>query len=182
VNLVMRRRGELVGYNTDYFGVADTIERKLKLNIRGKSVALIGSGGSARTVYYYLARKRAAQIFAYHRSSASKRRFRGFVDSLRQVKNYCACIYKSRIGDLPECDLIINATPEPVNKLCPSLVPSAKTKVFELRYYGRTKPSPDLVDGTYMLAVQAAHNYRIMTGTRASVDRIMRIIRKARRR
>jgi shikimate dehydrogenase len=182
VNLVIRRRKDLVGYNTDYFGIADTIERKLKVDVVGKRVALVGSGGSARTVYYYLVRKRAAQIFVYHRSSASKQRFSAFVESLPRVENYSACTYKSKIGDLPECDLIVNATPESVAKLCPSLRPSSLMKVFELRYSGRTKPSPHIVDGIYMLAVQAVHNYRIMTGASASVSRIMDIIRKARRR
>jgi shikimate dehydrogenase len=182
VNLVIKRQGELVGYNTDYFGIAETIERKLKLDVHGMRVLLIGSGGSARTVYHYLTRKKAAQIFVYHRSIASKRRFGGFVENLPRVEMYVPRNYKGRIGDTFDCDLIVNATPESVTKLCPSLRPSARTRVFELRYGSRTKPSPYIVDGTYMLAVQAAHNYRIMTGTSTPVDRIMNIIGKARRR
>lgn len=182
VNLVMNRRGELVGYNTDYFGIADTIERKLKLEVRSKTVALIGSGGSARTVYYYLMRKRAAQIIGYHRSIASERRFGKYIASLPRAESYHPQTYKDRIRGIPDCDLIVNATPESVAKLCPKLRSSAGMKIFELRYSARTKPSPHIVDGTYMLAVQAVRNYRIMTGEDVSAERIMNIIRKARRR
>jgi 3-dehydroquinate dehydratase/shikimate dehydrogenase len=58
VNTVVVRGGKLCGYNTDFTGVLQAIERHLPLS--SSSVLLLGAGGSARAAAFALARARAA--------------------------------------------------------------------------------------------------------------------------
>ena len=49
VNILVRQKdGKLVGHNSDYFGF-ETMLRKCRLQIRGKKVLVLGSGGASKT-------------------------------------------------------------------------------------------------------------------------------------
>ena len=48
VNTVVRRNGQLLGHNTDYFGFL-TMVRKSGLCVEGKKVLVLGSGGASNT-------------------------------------------------------------------------------------------------------------------------------------
>ena len=48
VNTVVNRDGKLYGYNTDFFGMTSLIN-KMRLNIKGKKTAILGTGGTAKT-------------------------------------------------------------------------------------------------------------------------------------
>ena len=49
VNTVVKRGGQLTGYNSDYFGFRSLLERT-KLDLKGKKVLVLGSGGASVTV------------------------------------------------------------------------------------------------------------------------------------
>ena len=49
VNTVVRRSGKLCGYNSDYYGFLSLVERT-KLDLAGKKVLVLGSGGASVTV------------------------------------------------------------------------------------------------------------------------------------
>ncbi len=49
VNTVVRRNGKLTGYNSDYFGFLSMVKRT-KLELAGKKVLVLGSGGASVTV------------------------------------------------------------------------------------------------------------------------------------
>ena len=48
VNTVLNKEGKLYGYNTDYFGMKSLIER-IGLEIKGKKILIIGTGGTSKT-------------------------------------------------------------------------------------------------------------------------------------
>ena len=48
VNCIVNRDGLLYGYNTDYFGMLDTIKRA-NINISNKKILILGTGSTART-------------------------------------------------------------------------------------------------------------------------------------
>ena len=56
--VVVRSGGKLHGYNTDYVGVLQTLERRITL--RGSRVLIVGAGGAARAVAFALAQAGAA--------------------------------------------------------------------------------------------------------------------------
>lgn len=47
VNTVVLENGQLKGYNTDYLGIIETL-KKMKIDIKGKNVYILGTGGSAK--------------------------------------------------------------------------------------------------------------------------------------
>ena len=49
VNTIVRRQGKLIGHNTDYFGFL-TMVTASGLDVTGKKVLVLGSGGASRTV------------------------------------------------------------------------------------------------------------------------------------
>lgn len=49
VNTVVRRNGKLIGHNTDYFGF-ETMLWRSNLQVNGKKVLVLGSGGASKTV------------------------------------------------------------------------------------------------------------------------------------
>ncbi len=48
VNTIVKRDGKLYGYNTDFYGMRSLIER-MGLSLLGKKVAILGTGGTAKT-------------------------------------------------------------------------------------------------------------------------------------
>jgi len=66
VNTVVDVGGKLFGYNTDIDGVAFAM-RSAGIDAKGKTVLVLGSGGTSKTVQYYL-RKQGAQCSVVSRS------------------------------------------------------------------------------------------------------------------
>ncbi len=66
VNTIVRRDGQLVGHNTDYFGF-QTMVRSTKLSVSGKKVLVLGSGGASNTAVAVL-RDLGANVIIISRS------------------------------------------------------------------------------------------------------------------
>jgi shikimate dehydrogenase len=175
-NLVINRKGKLQGYNTDYEGIRQSIENRLKVSVRGANVAIIGSGGVAQTTYYYLVSHGARAIHVYHRSPASLLRFGAFVRRLPRPSSYRPALLEEAIDDLGGCDLCINCTPAAITDLADKSVIRKVKKILELRYGHYDLVKRAHLRGNYMLAVQAVRNFKIMTGQEVTVNRVLKII------
>lgn len=66
VNTVLKNNNSVVGYNTDYFGILQTIWDK-KLIFNKKKVVILGSGSAARTAAFAI-RNLNAKIFIWDRN------------------------------------------------------------------------------------------------------------------
>ena len=84
VNTVKRENGRLVGYNTDAAGFLRQLEHD-GVEIVGKTIKIIGTGGSSCAIEYILNKNGAKNILKYNRSN---------------IKEFT-----------PVCDVLINATP-----------------------------------------------------------------------
>jgi 3-dehydroquinate dehydratase type II len=67
VNTVCVENGQLVGYNTDGAGFVSALGA-LGCNLSGKTVAMLGAGGAARSVGYALAKAGAKQVIVCARN------------------------------------------------------------------------------------------------------------------
>lgn len=65
VNTLLYSQGKWIGYNTDGIGALNAIESKVK--VRGKRVAVVGAGGTARAIVYE-AKKRGAEVIVINRT------------------------------------------------------------------------------------------------------------------
>ena len=54
VNTIVKRNGKLTGYNSDYFGFLSMVQRT-KIDISGKKILVLGTGGASVTVQAVLA-------------------------------------------------------------------------------------------------------------------------------
>lgn len=89
VNTIVKKDGKLYGYNTDYYGFAYMV-KKSGIEISGKKVLVLGSGGASLTVKAVLADMNAEEIITISRSGEN---------------NY------NNIALHSDADVIVNTTP-----------------------------------------------------------------------
>jgi len=93
VNTVVNRDGKLYGYNTDLYGLTRLI-RRIGLDLSGKKVLVLGTGGTSRTASY-AAEKLGARV-VYRVSRTSREGSLSYEDVLR---------------DHTDAEIILNTTP-----------------------------------------------------------------------
>lgn len=67
VNTIVNRNGALYGYNTDFYGMRAMIQR-MGISLEGKTVAILGTGGTSRTAKAVARDLGAGEILAVSRS------------------------------------------------------------------------------------------------------------------
>ena len=93
VNTIVNRNGKLYGYNTDLYGLTRLI-RRIGLDLSGKKVLVLGTGGTSRTASY-AAEKLGARV-VYRVSRTSREGSLSYEDVLR---------------DHTDAEIILNTTP-----------------------------------------------------------------------
>ncbi len=93
VNTVVNRDGLLYGYNTDFYGMTALIEH-LGLDLSGKKVAILGSGGTSKTAFAVAANLGAEPILRVSRTARDD-----------------AIDYETLYLDHADTEIIINTTP-----------------------------------------------------------------------
>ncbi len=109
VNTVSNSNGRLKGYNTDYHGFIQPIKSK-GINLRGKSVLLLGAGGAARAVVAALCDEGIARLIIANRSINSN--VKSLINTAMDKGIECKAIILNESNRYSyDCDLIVNATP-----------------------------------------------------------------------
>jgi len=93
VNTVVNRDGKLYGYNTDFYGMSALISH-LGLNLCGKKVAILGSGGTSKTAFAVAKALGADPIIRVSRSARED-----------------AVDYDTLYKEHTDAEIIINTTP-----------------------------------------------------------------------
>lgn len=93
VNTIVNKNGKLFGYNTDFFGMTALIE-KVGLDIRGKKVLILGTGGTSKTACAVCKSLGAQAIYTVSRSEKNE-----------------AITYSQAYEKHSDADVIINTTP-----------------------------------------------------------------------
>jgi shikimate dehydrogenase len=112
VNTIINSSGTLYGYNTDYFGLKALLDR-VGVNAAGKTVLILGSGGTAKTARAVLSDDGAKEIVTVSRSP---------------VGDYIS--YSAAITQYAHAEIIINTTP------C-GMFPHADETPIDLKRFGR---------------------------------------------
>ena len=184
VNTVIRRGGELVGTNTDWYGFLAPL-RRFDPPASYDEALVVGAGGAARAVVYAL-RGRASRVHVVSKSGVTAERLAGLARSMGlDARGYRASpeVYSEL---LPRADLVVNASPasgaseSPIPPaLLRRLLPRGTT-VVDLVY-----APPDTlllraaaaagcrtVDGLWVLAYQAEMNLRLWLGRSPPADHL----------
>lgn len=156
VNTIIRRTdGKLIGHNTDYFGFAYML-KSCGVNVTGKKVLVLGSGGAAGTVYTVLSELRAEPVII---SRSGKNNY----TNLDQHADAAVIINATPVGMYPETlvspiQLDIFAKLEAVLDL---IYNPAKTKLL----LDAEKRGLIIGNGLSMLVAQAKESAELFTGS-----------------
>ena len=98
VNTIILENGKLKGYNTDYYGISDTLG-----NIKDKNILLLGAGGAAKTVIYSV-KKAGGKLSIFNRTEQKSL-------DLSIKNNITHCKKDNLETAVRNCDIIINTIP-----------------------------------------------------------------------
>ena len=105
VNTISINKGNLIGNNTDIDGFELSI-KKLKYDVSNKTILILGAGGVVPSIIFALEKMKASKIFLSNRTKQKALNLKKFFRQV-DVINW---------GDLPDFDMVINATTLGLNK------------------------------------------------------------------
>ena len=181
VNTIVNEDGRLKGYNTDWLGVVDPLEKIAPLD--GKNVALLGAGGAARSIAYGVTSK-GGRLTIYNRTPGKARALaeefgaagKG-LDDLEAIRDADIIINATSVGMSPQD----GDTPLPQRYIHEGqivfdsiYVPYQTRLLREAAAQGAT-----VVHGTEMLLGQAFVQFKLYTGRDAPEDVMRRTLAEA---
>ena len=176
VNTIVNKNGKLYGYNTDFFGLKSLI-LKSGIDLSGKKVLILGSGGTSKTAYAVAQNLNAREIY-----KVSRKKIEGYI-TYKEIKNHT------------DTEIIINTTPS-------GMYPNIENSPLDLRDFTNLQGVVDViynplqtklvnsakqkgikaVCGLYMLvaqAVYAAEKFTEKEVPQSKIDEIFQIIFKS---
>ncbi len=113
VNTVNNEKGAFKGYNTDIHGFIEPIKRR-KVDLKGKTVLLMGAGGAARAVVTALVDENIGKIVIANRNLDKSKTLN---DICKRSNVNCELVGLNDVTKYaPNADLIVNATPIGMNR------------------------------------------------------------------
>lgn len=186
VNTIVNDHGKLMGYNTDAFGILETL-LPFKDKISGTKVTVIGAGGSARAVIYTLLRHfKPEEVNIINRTQQKadtlandfslKMRFDSFhtfelfpPDNVEVLSNSTLIVNATTLGMYPEIEDTITDIEDSFNDeqiIFDLIYNPAKTKFLKTAEMQGAK----VVGGLKMLISQAAKSFELWTGVEMPVE------------
>ena len=179
VNTITNINGHLKGYNTDGRGFIKSLDEE-KIETSGKDIVIIGAGGAARAIGYYLA-KNATSLSFY---DIDQQKCEMLVQDLKNINAKVMAL--SSIDEINSPYILINATPLglknndplPVN---PDIITSEMV-VCDLVY--KTTPllkeatarGARTIDGSGMLLWQGVLAFELWTGKHPPIEDMKKIL------
>ena len=187
-NTVLNDHGTLNGFNTDIYGVTETL-LPFKDQLAGKVVTIVGAGGGARAAIYSLLRNfKVEKINLINRTKERAETLKEYFSN--KMKFDCIEAFElvppDNVDLLNQSKLIINATsvgmtPDDDDSITPLKDSFNKDQIVFDMVYNPTKTKllkiakrsgAKTLDGLKMLVYQAAKSYEIWTGEEMPVDKI----------
>ena len=150
VNTIVNKDGKLCGYNTDYYGMKALIER-IGIDLTGKKVLVLGTGGTSKTARVVAADLGAAEILTVSRRKTDH--YITYEEAVQEHADANVIINTTPSGMYPDCESrpiditeftqLIGVVDVVYNPLCTNLVLDAKQRGIKAE------------GGLYMLIMQA---------------------------
>ena len=183
VNTVVNRQGRLVGYNTDAFGILESLKRDGGVERLPAQVALLGAGGAARAILYALLQcEEVERVLLLNRTCSKAESLAEDLDRSGRV-----IVEGMNASSVAEVDLLINSTSVGMyphveaSPLADASVLHADMLVADIVYKPlktRLMMQAEAVgarafNGLGMLAWQGARSFELWTGSAPPVDAMM---------
>ena len=173
VNTIVNRDGKLYGYNTDHYGMSALI-RKMGLDLTGKKVAVLGTGGTSKTASTVAKDMGASEVIKVSRSEKDG-----------------AVTYEELYEKHSDTEIVINTTPcgmfphpheKPIDLDRLSCVTGVVDAVYNplrtLLVSEARKRGIKADGGLYMLVAQAVRASEIFLDTKYSSEDTERVYKK----
>jgi shikimate dehydrogenase len=180
VNTLSFDGGSIYGDNTDGLGLVSDIQERLRFNIKGKRVLLLGAGGAARGVVLPLLEQAPASLMIVNRDQ-------GKVESLQmqfaEFSDFDIGTYGALAGQ--SFDLVINATSAGLNGEhlpLPEGLFAPRSLAYDMVYGDSATPfeldalrlgASRTADGLGMLVAQAAESFYVWRGHRPDTTPVL---------
>ncbi len=180
--VVVRGGGKLYGYNTDYVGVLQTLESRVRL--RGSRVLIVGAGGAARAVAFALAHAGATVCICARRQKKARvlaDAVHGSLIDWNRLRRefFDAIVNATPVGMHPfENDSPVEAQDLNCRLVFDTIYRPRKTKLLQLA----ERRGIETVSGIEMFVAQGVAQWEIWTGRRAPIDQMRRAVLNALRR
>jgi len=182
VNTVLNKENLLFGFNTDGVGAVRALKEN-GVELKGRKVLLLGSGGAARAIAYALA-KEADELAVLNRTVKQAQALARLLEKSFNKKIASGSLSPSDIEtNIRDSDILINATsvgmkPKPDESPVASKMLRRNMAVMDIVYNPlETRLSKDakavgaeVVSGVEMLIYQGAASFEIWTGKAAPVE------------
>jgi len=105
VNVIRHLEGALEGYNTDVYGVQQSL-KEADIELGGRRVVILGAGGAARAAAYACCKAGARQVVVVNRNRHRAEQLCGLIADWGAESSACALKWPLQI----EADLFVNAS------------------------------------------------------------------------
>ena len=107
--ILLTNDNKVVGHNTDISGFENAI-KDTKYNLSGKKILILGSGGVTTSIIFALYKMKVSNITLTNRTKTKAEYLQKFYNSIAVKENRWNEIKVVEWGEMPEFDMIINAT------------------------------------------------------------------------
>ena len=171
VNTIHFNKQSVVGYNTDIYGF-ETAIKDIKYDTENKKILILGAGGVVPSIIFALNKMKALEIMISNRTKNKAERLKKLSSNLKVID----------WGEIPDCDMIINATSLGLNKEDKIIIDFSKiekdTLFFDIIYNpGETnflteaKNNGNIVEnGKKMFIYQALASFKIWHGVQPEIN------------
>ena len=190
VNTVLIKDNRLYGTTTDGIGFFDSLKFEENLDLKGKSMVLLGAGGgAANAIAAEGALNLLTSLSIFRRKNERWNETAEFVDKLNQKSNCRISLFdindlSSLKSEVSKSEVVCNATNvgmgNDINTPIPKEVLSSSVHVADIIYHPETttlmKESREMgctaSNGKYMLLYQGAASFNIWTGKKMPVAEV----------
>ena len=168
VNTIYKSGNDIIGHNTDVAGFELGL-RHSKINVLHKSVFILGAGGVVSSIIFSLLSMGCKKIYLTNRT----------VEKAENIKNKFDEVEILKWGEIPNFDIVINATSVGLKGDSLDLVLNVKDKIFydviynpkETQFLKEAKKNGNKTEnGKFMFIYQANQSFSIWNNVIPKID------------
>ncbi len=168
VNTIYKNGDEIIGHNTDVAGFELGL-RHSKINVLHKHVLILGAGGVVPSIVYSLLSMGCKKIFLSNRT----------IEKAENIKKKFNEVEILKWGEIPDFDIVINATSVGLKGDSLDLEFNVKNKIFydviynpkETQFLKKAKQEGNKVEnGRFMFVYQANQSFSIWNNIIPKID------------
>ena len=110
-NLLVFKEGKTIAYSTDGYAASRSL-KEVGIELKGKRVAIVGTGGAGRVLAFQFALEGAAEILLFNRTLERAKKLEAELKRKLKFTSVKALVPRplSLVTELRRCDLLVNAT------------------------------------------------------------------------